>query len=130
MSLKSSLIKIAIKWTPRKLILWVANIILKDIAEVTHLSFDLEPSKAYVEIQLAGESETIEVWLEDFAIITEEESYKFIIKNAKSNRIWLDNILSRVIKKSWKIPVTAQMTSQMDMIAELLKAENPAMEKS
>ena len=130
MSFKLSLVKTAIKWTPKKLISWVANIILKDIAEVKELSFDLDARSSYVQIQLVGESETIDVWLEDFAIISNEDSYKFLIKEARSNRIWLGNILSRIIKKEWDIPVPSQMTSQFEFIAELLKAETPEQEAS
>ena len=60
MSFKLSLAKAAIKWTPKKLISWIANIILKDIAEITELSFDLDARTSYVQIQLVGESETID----------------------------------------------------------------------
>jgi hypothetical protein len=122
MSIKSGLIKVAIKWTPKMLILWVANIILKGVAELTDFSFDLEARKAYIQIQLAGESETIEVWLEGFAIISDEESYKLFIEQAHSNRLWLENLLSRIVGKFWKIPVTAQMTSQIELLSELFKA--------
>ena len=130
MSIKLSLAKAAIKWMPKKLISWVANIVLKDIAEVTELSFDLDARTSYVQIQLVGESETIDVWLEDFGIIRNEGSYKIVIKQARSNRIWLGNILSRIIKKEWDIPVPSQMTSQFEFIAELLKAETPEQEAS
>ena len=80
----------AIKLTPNIMIIWVANIILKGIAELTDFNFDLETRKAYVQIQLVGESETIEVWLEDFAIVSNEGSYQLIIQQAQSNRIWLN----------------------------------------
>ena len=125
MSVKLSLTKSVIKWTPNKLISWVANIILKDIAELTDYNFDLEARKSYMQLQFVGESETIEVWLEGFGIITTEGSYKLILEQAKSNRIWLNNILSRIVNKEWKIPVTSQMTPHIEFLAELLKAENP-----
>jgi hypothetical protein len=128
MSFKSSLIKIAIKLTPNILILWVANIILKGIAELTDFSFDLDARKVYTQIQLVGESETIEVWLEGFAITRDQESYKLIIQRAQSNRLWLDNLLSRFVGKAWKIPVTAQIKPQIELIAELFKAESPEQE--
>lgn len=124
MSFKVKLVKIAIKLTPTKLILWVANIILKDIAELTGFSFDLDARTAYVQIQLVGESETIEIWLENFAIINEQQSYYLIIHQAKSNRIWLGNLLSRIVEKQWKIPVMPQMTSYVEFAAELFKAES------
>ncbi len=126
MSLKTSIVKSVIKWTPRKLISWVANIVLKDIAELTSLSFDLEARTAYIQIQLVGESETIEVWVDGFAIIPDEGSYKFVIEKANSNRLWLDNILSRIVRKTWKIPDTPQMAPHIEFIAELLKADSAA----
>ena len=128
MSFKTSLIKMAIKWTPNMMIIWVANIILKGIAELTDFSFDLEARKVYVQIQLLGESETIEVWLEDFAVVSDEESYQFIIQQAQSNRPWLNNLLSRIVGKAWKIPVIPQLAAHIELIAELFKAESPEQE--
>jgi len=123
MSLKVNLVKIAIKLTPTKLILWVANIILKDIAELTGFSFNLDERTAYIQIQLVGESETIDVWLDNFEIINEQQSYYLMIHQAKSNRIWLNNLLSRLIKKQWKIPAPPQMTAHLEFASELLKAK-------
>ena len=125
MSFKTSLIKIAIKLTPNILIIWVANIILKGIGELKDFNFDLETRTAYVQIQLLGESETIEVWLEDFAIISDGESYQLIIHQAQSNRIWLNNILARIAGKAWNIPVIPQFAAQIELVAELLKDERP-----
>jgi len=125
MSIAISLTKLVIKWTPRKLISWVANIVLKDIAELTSLNFDLETRTAFIQVQLVGESETIEVWIDGFAIIPNESSYKFIIDKANSNRLWLDNILSRIVGKTWKIPDTPQFAPQIRFISELLKIETP-----
>lgn len=110
------------------LVSWVANIVLKGIAELSDFSFDLDARKAYVQIQLVGESETIDVWMEGFAVVREEESYKFIIQQAQSNRLWLDNLLSRVVGKAWKIPEIPQLAAQMELIHELLTAETPSRE--
>jgi hypothetical protein len=118
----------AIKLTPNILIVWVANIILKGIAELTDFSFDLETRKIYVQIQLLGESETIQVWLEGFAIVSDGESHEFIIPQAKSNRLWLNNLLGRIVGKAWKIPVTPQLAPHIELISELFKAENPKQE--
>lgn len=128
MSFKASLIKMAIKWTPNIMIIWVANIILKDIAELLDFNFDLEARKAYVQIQLVGESETIEVWIEDFSIINNEESYQLIIQQAQSNRIWLNNLLSRIAGKAWGIPEIPQLTAHLELVSELFKAESPEQE--
>ena len=128
MSFKTGLIKMAIKLTPNKMIIWVANIVLKDIAELTDFNFDLEARKVYVQIQLLGESETIEVWLEDFAVVSDEEAYKLIIQQARSNRIWLNNLLSRIIGKAWKIPAMPQFAAEIKLISELFEAESPKLE--
>jgi len=130
MSFKTRLIKMAIKWTPNMMVIWVANIILKGIAELTDFNFDLEARKAYVQIQLVGESETIEVWIEDFAIINDEGSYQLIIQQAQSNRIWLNNLLSRITGKAWGIPEIPLLTAHLELISELFKAESPEQEEN
>ena len=129
MSFKSSLIKMVIKLTPNILIIWVSNIILKGIAELTEFSFDLEARKVYVQTRLYGEEGTIEVCLEDFAVFRDGESYRFIIHQAKSDRPWLNNLLSRIIGKAWKIPAMPQLTTQLELLTELFKAKAPALEK-
>jgi hypothetical protein len=129
MSIKSSLLKIAIKLTPNILIIWVSNIILKGIAELTEFSFDLEARKVYVQTRLYGEKETIEVCLEDFAVFYDGESYRVIIHQAKSDRPWLNNLLSHIIGKAWKIPAIPQLTAQLELLTELFKAKAPALEK-
>jgi len=129
MSFKTGLIKMAIKCTPNIMIIWVANIILKGIAELKDFSFDLEPRAAYVQIQLVGESETIDVWMEDFAIVNDDGAYHLIVQKAESNRIWLSNILSRITGKAWKIPEIPQLAPHLELIAELFKPENPEQEE-
>jgi len=123
MSFKVTLAKTVIKMTPNKLIIWVANIILKDIAELTGFNFDIDTRSAFLQVQLVGESETIDVWFEGFGIIADGGSYQFIIEEAKSNRIWLGNLLSRFVGKSWKIPVPENLAPQFNFVAELLKTE-------
>ncbi len=123
MSYKARFIKIAIKLTPNKIVLWVANIILKGIAELKDFSFDLDTRKAYAQIQLYGEMETIEVWLDDFAVISDGESYQFILQQAQSNRPWLTNLLSHVVGKAWLIPVPPQFKAQAELVHELLKVQ-------
>lgn len=129
MSLKSSLIKMVIKLTPNILIVWVANIILKGIAELTKFHFDLEARKVYVQTRLYGEEGTIEVFLEDFAVFNDGESYRFIIHQAQSDRPWLNNLLSRIVGKAWKIPAIAPLTAQLELASELFAAKVPALEK-
>jgi len=130
MSIKSSLIKLVIKLTPNILIIWVSNIILKGIAELTEFNFDVDSRSIYVQTRLYGEEGTIEVSLEDFAVFHDGESYRFIIHHAKSDRPWLNNLLSRVIGKAWKIPEIPQRAAQLELVAELFKAKPPALENT
>ena len=127
MSYKTSLVKMAIKWTPKKLILWVANIVLKDVAELNTLSFDLEARTAFVKITLLGETEAIEVSVEGYAIISEQASYQLIIDKAESNKLWLNNILARITGKTWNIPtIPPKFAPQMQLIADVFKVDNVA----
>jgi hypothetical protein len=129
MSIKSSLLKTVIKLTPNVLIIWVSNLVLKGIAELTRFNFDVDARTIYVQTRLYGEEGTIEVCLEDFAVFHDGESYRFIVHHAKSDRPWLNNLLSRVIGKAWKIPEIPQLTAQLEVIAELFKTKPPALEK-
>ncbi|NOQ64529.1 MAG: hypothetical protein GQ582_08460 [Methyloprofundus sp.] len=123
MSFRSSLTKIIIKLTPNQLIIWGANFILKDIAKLTGFNFDIDTRKLYAQVHLAGETEMIDVWLEEFTVLKQEGRYAFFMQDAKSNRVWLDNILSRITGKEWRIPVPAQLASYADFVAELLEAQ-------
>ncbi|MEN9597548.1 MAG: hypothetical protein RL236_1982 [Pseudomonadota bacterium] len=122
MSLKSILIKIAIKLTPTIFIIWVSNLILKGIARLLEFEFDLENRKFHVKTQLYGEIDTIDVWVEDFMINTDGTSYELLILKANSDRLWLTNILALIVGKSWKIPVIPELAPHMTLIAELLNA--------
>lgn len=130
MSFKTSLVKMAINWTPKMMVMWVANIILKGIAELTDYNFDLDARKAYVQTTLYGESEPIEVWLDGFAIISENETKYLILEQGQSNKPWLTNIFGHIAGKAWKIPALPQFSQHIELIAELLKAENPQQEES
>lgn len=124
MSYKARLIKMAIKLTPNKMIIWVANIVLKGIAELNDFSFDIDARKVYAQVLLSGETEAIEIWLDDFAVIGDGEAYQFILGQARSNKPWLQNLLSRFVGKAWKIPVIPQLKAHIGLVAELLKAES------
>ncbi len=121
-----SLIKIAIKWTPKIMILWVANYRLKGIAELKDFNLDLDRRTVYVHTQLFGETESIEVWAENFAIFIEDDAYKFILQQAKSNKPWLNNTFALIVGKAWSIPVIPQLTAFMPLAHALLKTDYPA----
>ncbi len=121
MSVKTKLVKTAIKMTPNKIVIWVANIILKGIAKLSEFKFDLDTRTAYVQVTLYGETEPIDVWLDGFAILTEPDSYYVIIQQAESNRPWMDNLLARIVGKAWKIPVMPKYKKHIEFLAELFK---------
>ena len=130
MSLKSSLlkssllqgfVKLAIKLTPKKLVSSVANLILKGIAEFSEITYDLDARTAFVKVTLYGEEEAIEVALDGFEILNDEEKYQFILHKAESNKLWMNNILARVAGKAWDIPPVPQYQDEVDFVASLLK---------
>lgn len=124
MSFKSSLVKIAIKLTPNIIVIWVANIILKGIAELSEFNFDLDTRTAYVRATLYGEAEPIDIWVDGFAIVSDEDSHQLMIHQAQSNRPWLNNLLAHIAGKSLKIPAIPQYQDHLELISELLKAES------
>lgn len=130
MSFKSGFIKMAIKCTPNFLVIWVANMILKGIAKLKDYSFDFEPRAAHAQIQLAGEAEPIDVWMENFAIVKIDGTYHLIVQKAESNKLWLTNILARITGKTWKIPEIPQLAPHIELLAELFKPDYPTPETS
>ncbi len=129
MNFKASLVKTAIKITPNKIVILVANVILKGIAKLSKFIFDLETRIAYVQLTLYGETEPIEVKLDGFAIITDEESHRLIIQKASSNKPWLNNLLSKIVLKPWKIPNIPKYKRHIDFVAELFKPGNTELEE-
>jgi hypothetical protein len=123
MSYRTSLIKLAIKWTPKALILWVANTKLKGVAKLTDFGLDLDGRTAYFQTRLFGEEETIEVRLADFAVLSDGEAYQLIIQQAHSNQPWLNNLLSRIVGKPWKLPVPPHLRSKAELLSELFSQE-------
>ena len=119
MNYKTTIIKLAIKWTPKKIVVWIANFILKGIAQLIDFDLDIDARKVYVHIKLTGEAESIEVWLNDFAIASKDNAYQLLIQDAQSNRIWLTTIFTHIIGRAWNIPVPPQFVGHFKLIAEL-----------
>lgn len=137
MGLKSSLlrsnllkqtVKIGVKLTPKILVVSVANIILKGIAEFSDILYDLDKRTAFVNVTLYGEEEPIEVALDGFEILGDDGNYQFILHKAQSNKPWMNNILSRIVGKAWDIPAMPQYKDEIGFVANLLKAENSEQE--
>jgi hypothetical protein len=128
MSYKTYFIKKAIKWTPKVMVAWTANFILKGIVNLIDFDLDIDARKVYVHIKLEGEAESIEVWLNDFAIASKDNAYQLLIQDAQSNRIWLTNIFAHIIGKAWNIPVPPQFAGHFKLIAELFQPTPIAIE--
>jgi hypothetical protein len=122
MSLKGRLAKLAIKWTPKSLILWIANSQLKGVARLTDFMLNLDSRQAFVQARLFQEADIIEVLLQDFAIVHDGQSYCVVIGRAESNRAWLSNLLCRVVGRPWKIPELPQLKPHMGLLLELFPA--------
>jgi len=130
--LKSNLlirtVKIGAKYTPKILVVSVANIILKGIAEFSDILYDLDQRTAFVRVTLYGEEEAIEIALDGYEILGDEDNYQFILHKAQSNKPWMNNILSRFAGKAWDIPSIPQFKDELGFVAKLLKAEDPEQE--
>ncbi len=126
--LAPKIIKIGAKLTPKILVSWVANIVLKGIAEFSKITYDLDARTAFVDVTLYGEEEAIEVAVDGFEIMGEEGNYQFILHKAESNKPWMNNILARISGKAWDIPDIPKYKFQLEIIANLLKAENSEQE--
>jgi len=130
MSIKTCIVKTAVKWTPNIIIVSAANIILKDIAKFSDFILDLDSRTAYVCLTLKGEAEPIEVSVDGFAFISEQGTHQLFIEEAQSNKIWLNNALSRIVGKALKIPEIPKYKAHIDFLADLFKAENQNTEDS
>jgi len=128
MSYKTTLIKLAIKWTPKPMVVWTSNFILKGIAQLIDFDLDIDARKVYVHIKLAGEADAIEVWLNNFAIASKDNAYQLLIEDAKSNRIWLTNIFAHITGRAWNIPVPPQFAGYFKLIADLFQPAPIAIE--
>ncbi len=124
MSLKTSLLKTLIGWTPRWLIARVANFILKGIVELKQFSLDLDARQIYVELQLYGEPDTLQIWLEAFYIANPTGTNPvFVLQKARSSKPWVNNVLAKVAGKAWAIPDLPQYRAQIQLVSELLESD-------
>ncbi len=120
MSLTARFIKLAIRWTPKCLVIGVGNLVTKGIARMADYHFDLDARRIYVCTTLYGESEPIEIWLDDFALIQQDESLHFILRQARSNKLWLNNAMAHITGKTWKIPDLPQLRPYRGLMLELV----------
>ncbi len=105
MSYQSHIIKFSYKMTPKKLVYWLVNSQLKGIAKLVEYDIDFNGRKILSKVQLEGEDESIDVTLEDFTLIKNGAQYTFAIQQAHSNKIWLNNAMSKaMLGREIKIP--------------------------
>lgn len=105
MSYQSHIIKFSYKMTPKKLVYWLVNSQLKGIAQLLEYDIDFDGRKILSKVKLEGEEESIDVSLEDFTLTNHGDHYTFAIQQAHSNKIWLNNALSKaILGREVKIP--------------------------
>jgi hypothetical protein len=121
MSFTSGLIKTAINCTPDFMMQWVANFILKGIAEISSFNFDLDTRMVYILLTLNGETEAIEVWIDGFAISQEYGVTYLMLNEGRSNKPWLNAIFAKITGKRWKIPALPQFQTYIDLAADVFK---------
>jgi hypothetical protein len=110
-----------IKMTPPFVITFVANIVLKGVAQLKVFQFDLENRTLYVATRLLGEPEDIILKVENFGVVSRGGKYFFILRSAQSNKPWLTNLMSHVTNQHWPIPAIPQITPYMGLINEILE---------
>lgn len=126
--LAPKIIKMGAKFTPKILVTWIANLVFKGIAEFSTITYDLDARTAFVKVTLYGEEEPIEVAVDGFEIKGDEGNFQFMLHKAESSKPWMNNIFARLVGKAWDIPDLPQYKLQLEIIANLLKAESPESE--
>lgn len=130
MTLKARILSTAIQLTPSWIIRLIANLVLKDIAQLKFFHFDLPMRKVYLELQLEGEADSIEVWAEDFYMLMESGQLTVVLGQARSNRLWLTNLFGHVTGRSWKLPVPLQYAAYVELVAEVFRPRALALPQS
>lgn len=120
MSMKAGFLRVAVRLMPAPVMIFGANIILRGIAKLYELSVDLDMRRVYVKLRLDGESDFVDVLVEDFHIISQAGTYQFMLCSARSNKSWMANILARMVGKSIDLPVIPKYAGYMATVAELL----------
>ena len=122
MSSKATYIRFAVKWTPRFLILFVANLVLRGIGKLTDFKLDLDSRTFHARTLLAGEVEPIDLWVKEFYVYKDTQGYHVVVRSAESNKIWLTNMLTHVVGRAWTLPSIPQLNPHLDVVAEVLEA--------
>ena len=73
--------------------------------------------------RLLGEEEDITLEVEGFGVTAQGNERFFVIRSARSNKIWLTNLLAHVTHKSWPISKIPQIAPYMGTISELLETK-------
>ncbi len=121
MSYKHTLVKFALKQSPKKMILWIANKKTKGVVKLTDFSFNSVERTLYAQLVFAGEQDAVDLWIEDFTLITKEESFRIVVHQAQSNRPWVDNLLTHfVLNRELRIP-----DKHADLIHKFMAYEGP-----
>ncbi len=121
MSFKSCLIKCTYSVTPKKMVYWLVNSNLKGIAKLRYYDVNFDEKKIHSSIHLEGEEGEIDVCLEDFSLMKKGDEYRFIVRQAQSNRPWLNTALNRFLSGQ-EIPIPPE---QVPLVQDLFALKAP-----
>jgi len=80
------------------------NRLIEDYGKIIELAIDGRNKKVIISILLRGETLPIEVRIDEYEIIKTDLSTSVIVKNASSDKVWLNAILKNVIVgKPWDV---------------------------
>lgn len=80
--------------------------------KVDSIKYDTEKKYLFVELSPEGEMQKLKIEIEKIEFLQEKENnqpkYFLLLKNLKTNRVWLNKILADTSSNGLKIPVNEQ----------------------
>jgi hypothetical protein len=85
------------------------NTKLRGIGEVTELSIDTKTKRVRLRVELAGETEPIEVEITRYHLRSSERGARLTVEAATASRAWLDTALQQfVVGQTFPVPAKAE----------------------
>lgn len=94
MPLKAKIIRWTFKYAPSFIKTRAASKIMGDYGEMVEIKFDPENKHLIASLELAGESDPIEIEITDYEFVESGEKTKLIVRQATVDREWI-NLLIR-----------------------------------
>jgi len=84
---------------------YVINQFIKDYGKLTALRIDSRKKSISATILLNGENSSIDLKIREYVVIRENASVSLLIRDAATNRPWLNAVLEKhIIGRPWIIP--------------------------